>query len=118
MSRGSLENGTLAIEGNPCVPGSYADIGNWFAQDYRTDIAWRMFDIGRALGGCVPGDAFDHTTPPMMAWACQLTKLNHPLRFWSQTAKRTWKFALKPGLQVTLMLEIQIAKEHYQNPDT
>ena len=64
VSHGSLGNAILAIEGNPYVPSFYADIGNMYAQDYRTFIAWRMFDIGRALGGGMPGDAFDQQVSP------------------------------------------------------
>ena len=64
VSHGALGNAILAIEGNPYVPSFYADIGNMYAQDYRTGIAWRMFDIGRALGGGVPGDAFDQQVSP------------------------------------------------------
>lgn len=64
VSRGSMGNAILALEGNPYIPSFYVDIGNWFAQSYDTFIAWMIFDIGRALGGGVPGDAFDQLVSP------------------------------------------------------
>jgi hypothetical protein len=64
ISSGSLGNAIYALERNPYIPSYYADIGNWFIHSYETNIGWMMFDIGRALGGGVPGDAFDLLVSP------------------------------------------------------
>lgn len=58
------ENALKAVEGNPYIPSYYFDIGRQFALSYRTDVAWRLFDIGYALGGGVKGDAFDLLLKP------------------------------------------------------
>jgi hypothetical protein len=40
-----------AIRGNPYVPTFYKDLGDYFARQYRTDLAWLCYDLGRALPG-------------------------------------------------------------------
>lgn len=55
----SLENALKAIEGNPYIPSYYYEIGVRFAMSYENWVAWRLFDLGRALGGGRKGDAFD-----------------------------------------------------------
>lgn len=54
-----LANALRAIQANPYIPSYYYDIGVVFAKGYQPEIAWRLFDLGRALGGGRPGDAFD-----------------------------------------------------------
>ncbi len=55
----SLENALKAIEGNPYIPSYYYEIGVRFAMFYENWVAWRLFDLGRALGGGRKGDAFN-----------------------------------------------------------
>lgn len=55
----ALDSGLAAIKANPYVPSYYYDIGVKFARSYMNAAAWRMFDLGYALGGGARGDAFD-----------------------------------------------------------
>lgn len=54
-----LENAAAALRGNPYLPSYYFDVGARFAMSYQTWPAWRLFDLGFAMGGGVKGDAFD-----------------------------------------------------------
>ncbi len=38
-----------AIRGNPYVPTFYKDLGDYFARQYRSDLAWLCYDLGRQL---------------------------------------------------------------------
>jgi hypothetical protein len=38
-----------AIRANPYVASFYKDLGDHFLRDYRTDLAWLCYDLGRAL---------------------------------------------------------------------
>lgn len=40
-----------AIRANPYVASFYKDLGDHFLRDYRTDLAWICFDLGRMLPG-------------------------------------------------------------------
>lgn len=53
------DNALNAIRANPYVPSYYYDIGVKFEMSYYPYCAWRMFDLGYALGGGTKGDAFD-----------------------------------------------------------
>ncbi|MHC4146442.1 MAG: hypothetical protein ACYSUD_16870 [Planctomycetota bacterium] len=59
IALGPYENAVLAIKGNPYIPSFYIDIGKWYKRHFETGIAWQMFDVGRALGGDVAGDALE-----------------------------------------------------------
>jgi hypothetical protein len=53
-SKGMLGGETLsmfasAIRGNPYVSTFYKDLGDYFARQYRTDLAWLCYDLGRKL---------------------------------------------------------------------
>ena len=42
---------TSAIRENPYVSTFYKDLGDYFARQYRTDLAWLCYDLGRELPG-------------------------------------------------------------------
>lgn len=63
----AMDNALKAIEGNPYNPNFYFDVGVKFVQAYETTIAWRLYDLGRALGGGRRGDAFDRSLTPREA---------------------------------------------------
>jgi hypothetical protein len=53
-AKGMLGGETLsmfasAIRGNPYAPTFYKDLGDYFARQYRTDLAWLCYDLGRDL---------------------------------------------------------------------
>lgn len=45
-----------ALAGGPGVAGYYKDIGDYFARGYEHPIAWRFYDLARALPGHREGD--------------------------------------------------------------
>ncbi len=55
----AMDNALDAIRANPYVPSYYYDIGVRFERSYYPFCAWRIFDLGYALGGGAKGDAFD-----------------------------------------------------------
>lgn len=55
----AVENALLAIRANPRLPAYYYEVGVKFEKNFEPWVAWRFFDLGRALGGGVAGDPFD-----------------------------------------------------------
>lgn len=55
----AVENALLAIRANPLLPAYYYEVGAKFAKNFEPWVAWRLFDLGWALGGGVAGDPFD-----------------------------------------------------------
>lgn len=60
----AVGNAIKVITANPYIPSYYFEIGSVFAKGYETHAAWQFFELGRALGGGVKGDAFDLLLKP------------------------------------------------------
>jgi hypothetical protein len=65
-----------AIKGNPYLAGYYKDLGDLFRFQFRSDIAWFCYDLGRTL----PGGADAPVISEMNGYEAQLAK-NYPQFF-------------------------------------